>query len=64
MDVSGALASIQIIPKQPDIIRTVDELVQQDEIKWFMEANAYISLSSSAAEEGSILKYIILFIHQ
>ena len=44
-------------PPLPPVIRSVGELVKQNEIKWFIEANGSLTIRGRAAEEGSLLKY-------
>ena len=43
-------------PWLPDIIDTVDELVQQDKIKWFFPNKGSYEMRGKNAAEGSTLK--------
>ena len=43
-------------PKQPDIFKSVDELVRQDEMKWIIEAGSGFTNMGEDAEEGSTMR--------
>ena len=52
----ATLVSLLTKPKQPEIFRSVDELVRQDNIKWIIEAGSAFVNMGEDAEEGSTLR--------
>ena len=52
----GTLTSIQIKPRQPAIIPSIDELVKQNEIKWLVKAGGSFIIRGRDSKEGTVLK--------
>ena len=55
-EILATLVSLLTKPKQPEIFRSVDELVRQDNIKWIIEAGSAFVNMGEDAEEGSTLR--------
>ena len=53
------LVSLIAKPTEPDLIKSVDELVRQDEILWLIEAGSAFTNFGMDAEEGTTLKYTL-----
>ena len=51
------LVSLIAKPTEPSLIKSVDELVRQDEILWLIEAGSAFSNFGMDADEGTTLKY-------
>ena len=51
------LVSLIAKPTEPSLIKSVDELVRQDEILWLIEAGSAFSNFGMDAEKGTTLKY-------
>ena len=52
----AALVSLIAKPPEPDLIKSVDELVRQDEISWLIEAGSAFANFGMDAEEGTTLR--------
>ena len=52
----AALVSLIAKPNEPDLIKSVDELVRQDEISWLIEAGSAFANFGMDAEEGTTLR--------
>ena len=50
------LVSLLAKPKQPDLFKSVDELVRQDNIKWIIEEGSFFVNIGAEAEEGTTLR--------
>ena len=54
--VLAALVSLIAKPTEPYLIKSVDELVRQDEILWLIEAGSAFANFGMDAEEGTTLR--------
>ena len=51
----ATLVSLLAKPKQPAILRSVDELVRQDKMKWIIEAgSAFVNMGEDAEEDSTM----------
>ena len=53
----GTLTSMQIKPREPAIISSIDELVKQNDIKRLVEAGGSFIIRGRESQEGTVLKY-------
>ena len=54
--VVAALVSLITKPKEPSLIKSVDELVRQDEISWLIEAGSAFANFGMDSDEGTTLR--------